>query len=622
MSAPRGPAGDRWLRWHLRALGALPAVSFLPIHENGVVTSVLYREPKHAAALAVGWGFLAASAWLAPRLGGPRRRDLWAVLHRTPLLVLSAWLAWLATGHLWTRVPENLAYEGLQLALLFPLLVVLLGWCVRRPEVPRWIGDGLIAGLALATAVGFLQRAVALPWLAPIDPHLGGSFPSLFGYKNPMALALLGQLFLVAERAAGSRGFAALRWGGLLAAELVYLALLGSRSAYLGLVIGAGAWVALTLWRGLRVGADGSSGHAARRWLPIAALVLFAVVLAADPRARLRATSALEVAASPTAYWTSDRGTYLRNTLEMVRAHPLGVGLGDWQTHYPLFRRFDPARSFSQGFQVRRAHSDHVQMLGEGGWPGLVLWSAVLALAALSPARRYWTRGSPGDAWLWAQVVALAAAMATDYVSEMPFHKLQLFLLLVLAFARPEDAEAPAGRRRPSTAVALSVTLVAALHILYAYVLTEKAILSARIGRAYLSATSGAIAVSDPSVPGAVSESTGHLLDVRPLRRVVDLGRRFERTPAVTKTLHRDYLLMASAARLLGDPDTARRWLRRALSLHPFNPKAFLLAAELAREPEEARRLRAIHDRIMAGGVVGLAPGGATVGADDERPHW
>ena len=89
--------------------------------------------------------------------------------------------------------------------------------------------------------------------------------------------------------------------------------------------------------------------------------------------------SAAAYAASPRTYLESDRGVYLRNTLNMARYRPFGVGLGDWQSQYPVFRSVRRSADFTdQGLevQVRRAHSDHVQFLGEAGWPGFVLWLA------------------------------------------------------------------------------------------------------------------------------------------------------------------------------------------------------------------------------------------------------
>jgi hypothetical protein len=103
------------------------------------------------------------------------------------------------------------------------------------------------------------------------------------------------------------------------------------------------------------------------------------------------------------------------------------MGLGDWQTQYLLYRLHRRDLYFTETIQVRRAHSDHVQVFGETGWPGPV-------------------RGSP---LLAAQVGAFAFAMLTDSMFEYPYLKLEILLVAFLATQNegfPPSGELNGGR--------------------------------------------------------------------------------------------------------------------------------------------------------------------------------
>jgi hypothetical protein len=382
--------GDRLLAALVQLAIVVPALAVGWVRDDGRIAAVLYREPKLVAAGVLGWTFAAAFLWAW------RRRltaaDLAAAIERPAMLALGAFLAYLAATGLWVRVPQNYFYELDQYLLLALLVVLLLAWTERDARLPGRVRAGLVASLAAVTAVGVLQILAPLPFLSPIDPEIGVAHPSLMGYKNPAALAVLGQLFLLAGWVAETRGNAGrgvsrrLGLGLLLAVELVYLVSLRSRTSYAALAAGSvflvGLWLARRPPR--RALLRGAAAAAA-------AIALVAAAVAIHAPARERARSALAYAASPRAYLESDRGVYLRNTLNMARHRPLGVGLGDWQTQYPVFRSVRRTADFMDpppDVDVRRAHSDHVQLLGEAGWPGLVLWLGFLLLLAAAPIRR------------------------------------------------------------------------------------------------------------------------------------------------------------------------------------------------------------------------------------------
>ena len=228
-----------------------------------------------------------------------------------------------------------------------------------------------------------------------------------------------------------------------------------------------------------------------------------ATVTVLDDRVGRKVRSALGFVRNPGTYLESDRGTYLVNTVHMARFHPLGVGVGDWQTHYPVYRKYKREMWFGEQFQVRRAHSDHVQMLGEGGWPGLFLWAAFLCSTMLITARRWILERDVRSLFLAAQLVAISAAMCVDYVIEHPYLKLQFFLVVFLCLSKEREGGAAAaasvtrsGYRR---AVPLMITMVALVNVVYAANLGRKLVLSGHITRTYLQAVPSPL-VEDPAV--------------------------------------------------------------------------------------------------------------------------
>ncbi len=565
----------------------LPALCFAFGTEDGEVTFVLYREPKLVALAISGWLLLATFFWL--RRKAFSITDLTELLERPAVALLAVFLAYLAASRLWVRVIENHSYELYQYLLLFLLLIVLVLWARHDARVVKIVRYGLIASLAVATLVGMLQALVPIAVLRPIDPEMGVSNPSLWGYKNPMALALLGQIFLLARLA--TRGGAAAKWrlgfAALLVLELFYLASLQSRTSYAALGVASLYLAALGLCRRPR-------RRRILRFLGVAVplSVLFVTVVLGQPAARQKIRSIASYVTHPRTYLDSDRGIYLRNTLNMVRHHPFGVGLGDWQTHYPVYRLHRRAVALPETVELRRAHSDHVQFLGEAGWPGLVLWVAFLLALIGGAARRYLRSGEVTSLFVSAQVVALAAAMGTDYCLEMPYHKFQFFLIAFLALARPAPSPPPAPRseplRRPlPVALALLISGAAVVNLFYYGSLGRKIYLSAAMTSAY------SRAIGEPGPDGRRRTSRPLLL------RIARHGLAFDALAGHTKTQHRDYLLLTHALYLLGDRDAALGCAEKSLELHPYHPNSFKLMAELVDDPRLSERWLAAYDHLM-----------------------
>jgi O-antigen ligase len=85
-------------------------------------------------------------------------------------------------------------------------------------------------------------------------------------------------------------------------------------------------------------------------------------------------------------FFTS-RGWIWRDTVAMIRANPiLGVGLGAYETAYPIYSRDDGALLLGQSYAVDRAHNDYMQILADCGVVGgaIALWFIVLVFRAVA----------------------------------------------------------------------------------------------------------------------------------------------------------------------------------------------------------------------------------------------
>lgn len=572
---------ERALRAVLMALVFGPALAVTVGIRGGMPVFFEYRETKLAAALFLGTLFVAAFVAFHGAARSVRRTA--ETLRRSPELALfAALLAWMAASGLWVEVAPNWWYELRQYGLFFAVALLLRSWAARFPGVALLAGGSLCAATAALVGVGLAQAAGLLPWLRPIDPGYGVGYPSLLGYKNPMALAVVGQIVLLpwlAGRAmervrnGPARGLLLGGLGALFAVECGYVAFLESRTAYVSLGLALAGLLALA-WRARRRGpfAPGA-GRAPAPALAALAVLLAAGALAAAfalaPDLRARAAS---LATEHVGGWrTSDRVTYLVNSAAMARDRPLGVGLGDWQTWYPVYRPWNPAVAFSDRVQPRRAHDDHAQLLAELGVPGLLLWVAFWGVLL----RRAFVTGARDDPFdtplVGLQLLVFGVAMAGDFVLEHPYLKLQFFLVLALLPGGVAE-DAPREPARPAARAWAVRALLAALVVAAAW---EARGLAARIGSSgflrshYLRLAEGRAAGVAPGALEAELEAT------------LAHGERFLRGRGHAKDFFKDYLLVAEAEYLAGRPERAHELAWESLELHPYNTQAFELLADL-----------------------------------------
>ena len=135
----------------------------------------------------------------------------------------------------------------------------------------------------------------------------------------------------------------------------------------------------------------------------------------------------------------TDRGGVWGDTLAMFRANPvLGVGLGAFETVYPIYGRGDGS------FLIQFAHNDYLQILSDSGIVGgaLALWFMFVIARAMSQIRKNadpFTRAlGLGSA---AGIVALLIHSIFDFNLQIPSNAL-LFLVLSAIVSRV-SAERP-----------------------------------------------------------------------------------------------------------------------------------------------------------------------------------
>jgi len=593
-ASQKNRVADTGLLAFLGSLICLPSIAFFLGFEKGSPAFFLYREPKLVAVMILGWLFLASASWiLGERIG---LSSLRAVLRLPPVRWLSAFLAYLVLSLSWTIVKENALYELRQYFMLFILLIFLLVWDLIDGRVQRIVRAMMVLSVAVVTVVGLFQASGLLVILEPIDPSDLVGHPSLMGYKNPMAMALLGQLFILAGF---TTVFASRRhWKKaaplalLLMLELVYLITLQSRAALFGLATGLICLFALSL-----------AGGKSRRCILIglAALLGFSAIVAlvamVDQRVDRKVRSAVGFILEPASFFESDRGIYLINTVNMVHHNPLGVGIGDWQTHYPVYRAKERYVWFDEKYQVRRAHSDHIQFLGEVGWPGFFIWVGFLLALIMHTSLKWLRDRSSHHLFATAQLIALCAAMAVDYVVEHPYGKFQFFLVVFLCLSDGLTLRKPISNqitpRAFRFAVATLLTLVAVINALYFVQLARKLVMSAHLTCAYLQA-----------VPSQMNADTRQqhqpiFVDLQMLRKVLDIAENFDGLPGHTKTMYRDHLLIADTHRRLGPVRPARAHLRRSLSLHPYHPPSLRLMSRLITDPKVSREWILSYEYVM-----------------------
>jgi O-antigen ligase len=132
----------------------------------------------------------------------------------------------------------------------------------------------------------------------------------------------------------------------------------------------------------------------------------------------------------------SSRGWIWRETVSMIAANPiLGVGLGAYETAYPIYSSDDGSSALGKSLSVDRAHNDYLQILSDCGVVGaaLAVWFIVLIFRAVGrgkrshdPFRRALAIGGGTG------IFGLLVHSLVDFNLQLPSNAL-LFLLLLAA---------------------------------------------------------------------------------------------------------------------------------------------------------------------------------------------
>lgn len=322
----------------------------------------------------------------------------------------------------------------------FVMLALCWFWLFRRNGGRTGVmvlGLGMAA--ALVDAVGLAQAAGLrpLPWLTAGDQR-----SAFFGNVNMtgqfLGFAVVALLFGPGWDHGGrwARAVRSIR-AAVLAASLVYLGFLSTRSVLLGLAA-AGAVHTTARWRSLRTG-----------WRLAAALSVAGVVLVTVGRFVQRdplvGVHKIESVAQRLAVWQS--------TARMIAERPMGVGAGNFGLEFPPYLA-EGTLAPTESLVFLSPHNEVLRVLAEEGV--LVCAIAAVLLAALlrelhrSEAVERW-RSGPG-ALLGPALAFFAVEALFQFPLGTAFGSLMAAALLGLALASVEGGASGPARREPVAA--------------------------------------------------------------------------------------------------------------------------------------------------------------------------
>lgn len=286
-------------------------------------------------------------------------------------------------------IAPDLATNSL-LALSVPA-AMLYGLATLEPRHWRWIYPAVIVVILSSLLIGIVQLAIGSGGFTAIyQIQWRETASGIFANRNHQALLLAAGLPLLAGwediRRGGVRGMTA-RWVVGIAALLLILTLIatGSRAGALLGLLGLFGAIAVS-WSWLR----GRTGGASQtRW--IAALALFAAVVMSVCLAlffgRGEALNRL-LAADPLG---DKRARAFPTVIDVLASYfPAGTGFGGFDD---AFRRAEPFNLLEATY-FNQAHNDIIQVVLEGGLPGLALLAATLGWLGVITWRVWRTAGT------------------------------------------------------------------------------------------------------------------------------------------------------------------------------------------------------------------------------------
>ena len=427
---------DKILKITIFLLFFIPPLVFMPGNIDGQWIFVNYTHPKLAAVMIISWAFLLLFSIKIKREA--RLFEKVKEILKDPFtIILFIFIIYSSVTAFQTLVLEASIYELAQYWTLF-LLFVALSSIINQEQYLRFITGSICISFFIMVAIGFVQMVIFIPWLRPVGS--GANFPSTMGYKNPAALALTGQWFFLLYlnyffwREKKMVPFFAIATLSIL--EAGFIAALQSRTAYFAFFT-----TLLLLAIGIVSNAITQKGKRATSvvlgliCIVLASFMIFASVIKIYPKASERLEMITVYIKSPSKFLETDRATYIFNSIHMANDNLLGVGIGNWRFAYPLYRVVQPKLWFNRYFQVQKAHCDYAQILGETGWPGLIIWLALLGVLFIRGAKLAIFSESLSPMFLMAQFSAFLLLMMFDYCIQMPYHKFAFFGSITILFS-------------------------------------------------------------------------------------------------------------------------------------------------------------------------------------------
>lgn len=330
-------------------------------------------------------------------------------------------------------------------------------WFVRRSEHRAAALASLIIGALLTALIGYAQKA---GWGPPMAADQYGELlaTSTFGHANFAAQAVLPAVAAgVALLVTGTGAYAA-AGALLLAAAAPYLAITGSRGAWLAALVSAAAVLAAALLQG----AWGVRRRAVI--LAVAAALGLGALFTAVPGARERLANAFDTRAPSTAI----RIAVWNDAYPIIFKHPLfGFGPGQFLYRFPDYWSEDTAKRVFAGGRhlVENPHNDWLALALDGGLPALGALAAALFLALVLPWRGTWRnqRPEPARAAAYAAVLAWAAYAWADYPLHNPVPLLGFFAALGLLAPLHVNDDPSRGKTNPAALPLLAAAVILTL---------------------------------------------------------------------------------------------------------------------------------------------------------------
>jgi tetratricopeptide (TPR) repeat protein len=328
----------------------------------------------------------------------------------------------------------------------------------RRHRKP--VLDAIALAGVLALASGLVHRIFGFERLYGIFDVYGAVFPGPFINPNHSAefyeLAAFAALALALSATSESR----IAWFGAAGANAAAALTTLSRGSLLALFAGGATFVVLRL-RASQPHEIGAENPRAGRIGRTIGWSLFAVACLASAAFALGASPVLDEVASTNLASRTEKIVVWKDSLSMVRHHPLGIGRHAFDRVYPVYK------TLTMNSRFVFVENGALQLLIDLGWPGVALLGSALVWLAWK-LKQGW-RGDSIDAALFAGLVAVGAHNLVDFGIEtmgvrLPFAAMAGVLIGRHAVVRSEAGQAAQSATR-WMALAVGATVVVGIAI-------------------------------------------------------------------------------------------------------------------------------------------------------------